>query len=182
METCSKATTNARRVALLAIVLLLLSVSSLPCNAQICWLFFGYFNGSEMVPPSESTGVAYLVSSFSSCWECPQGDGDAFSISLSLFPPLSHLEGTPTALQFHIGKRGVNGPLLHEVSLQGVPQDFHASFVLDTLYCSTLMDTSLHVVVLTDRFPEGEVRSQLYPQAPYPAKTTTWGEIRHDFR
>jgi hypothetical protein len=124
-------------------------------------------SGSQMVPPSGSSGLGRCTLAFRPT--------DGILISLWYW----NLPDSVTCVTVHSGVAGENGPVM--IPLFDGPFESGEDRTLpwdDSLYVSPpFTQGGLYVIFHTDRFPEGELRGQLDCRGS-PVNETTWGRIR----
>lgn len=158
----------------------LLSVS-IPASVlgQLCFTWSGEMRGTNVVPPTASLGYASVVARFAGCDLCSYYVKD--SLEVEIYRPLD-LQGVPTAVRIHRGTEGTNGPMVVEFPVTAESFPSHKAVYWDEADCEALGDTSTYIVIATDLYPDGEIRSQLNLNPIVPVVEISWGLLRTLFR
>jgi hypothetical protein len=147
---------------------------------ECCWFFRATLDGQHMVPPTTSMAYASASMSLDFGEECPSGQGEQMDIEVY---PISDYVGAPISVRLCAADSGLNGPTLYELPIPPGETGLHTRFSFAESLCVSLHAGSLHVIVVTDSFPDGEVRGQLTPILIGPAtKGSTWGTVRAAYR
>ena len=166
--------------AIAGLLVILLALCAEQSDAQVAHIYEALMLGSEVVPPTSSTGTGSMFSAFASADTCPGVvPEDSLQVCIGYF----QLSGTPTGCQIRRGVPGENGPLfvtLHDSWFPWPCEDVSISVVLAD--CPDLRDGRMYVVILTDLYPNGEVRGQIHHRAPNPVAYATWGAIKSAYR
>ena len=168
---------KSRLVLLWASLLAILVFHSEQSHGQVAYHYDALMLGSEVVPPTPSEGIGQMSSLFASADSCP---GSYFpDDSLQVCAGYFRLGGTPTGCEIRRGVPGENGPLLVTLHDSWFPDPCEAVNIdIDPADCPDLRDGRLYIVILTDLYPEGEVRGQIFCDPPNPVAATTWGAIK----
>ncbi len=172
MHTCWRRSS----LALLALIAMNLGVSSV--HAQVIYRYRAHLDGSQVVPPTPSEGVAELNSYFLNHHGPCGSDTDD-----TLFATVQYatLRGTPTGCHIHRGLPGANGERLYTIFAGWFPPYGEATIKINLSDCPDFESFRLYIIITTDLYPDGEIRGQIFPDA-LPVEPSTWGSIKATYR
>jgi len=164
----------------LAIAFVGLVVATTPVQAQVAYIYRAWMSGSEVVPPTPSSGTGAVEGTFSVgefwCTDSPDH-------VLRTFGNYGGLSGPPTGCHMHRGAAGVNGERLYTIFDGFFPPNWPlAAVAINPDDCADLDTRNIYVVITTDLYPEGEVRAQVVAEQAGPVESTTWGSIKSVYR
>ncbi|HZW08145.1 MAG TPA: CHRD domain-containing protein [Phycisphaerales bacterium] len=135
----------------------LCAAAAVACAGTVCsaqsWNFV--INGQQQVPSNLELGVGSGTVTYH-----PSTDVLSWEIMWS------GLTGSPTAMHFHIGAPGVNGPHgvhIHTFTLAAAGSASGAETALTPAFVNALFAGNVYVNIHTLAYPGGEIRGQVVP-------------------
>ncbi|MDW8107571.1 MAG: CHRD domain-containing protein [Armatimonadota bacterium] len=146
-------------------LLMLLALGMVSANAQI-WTFSGTLTGDQNVPPNDSTATGTVSGTYNQRTRVLQ---------ISLFG--SGFDSDVLFANVHFGRIGENGPNRFFLTRTNNDPRVWESFDVRTLTPdeeSEFLQGLWYVDIHTQRFPRGEIRTQIIP-VPEPASLIALG-------
>jgi hypothetical protein len=165
----------------LAIAFVGLVVATTPVQAQVIDIYRASMSGAEVVPPTPAgdCSVEGMFLFDGQSWWCT--DSPDHLLTFSSF--YSGLSGPPTGCHMHRGAAGVNGERLYTIHDGFFPPNYPlATVAINPADCADLDAQNIYIVITTDRYPDGEVRGQVFPDYSGPVEPSTWGSIKSVYR
>lgn len=148
-----------------ATLAMLFALGTLTLNAQI-WTFSGTLTGDQNVPPNDSTATGTVSGTYNQRTK---------ELRISLFG--SGFDSDVTFANVHFGRIGENGPNRFFLTRTNNNPRVWESFDIRTLTESEeseFLQGLWYVDIHTQRFPRGEIRTQILP-VPEPASLLALG-------